>query len=226
MKDWFPFTDYDFYSYLACGLLFLFGLDFWSTGGQYFLHDDWTFIRGALIVAFSYVVGQVISIPSSIILEHGLARKLLRPPAVIMISSEQSGIEKFIEFLVGRHYSPLPQNVIEKIFINAQQDTGLSKQQLEANIKEIFVVALKKSRDSQDTQNRINFFRNQYSLGRNIAFSSFVLTILFFQKAIWGNLPACWGTLALVITLGMLLRFLKFYSCCAKEVLTSYAYKT
>lgn len=226
-KDWFPFTDYDFYSYLACGLVLLFGFDYWSTGGQYLLHDNWTFFQGALAISLAYVTGQIIAIPSSIFIEHWLARKVLRPPAILLISGTQNKTEKFIEkFLIGRHYSPLPKGVIEKIFSKAEQDTELSRQELEKDIKEIFVPALELARSVPETKSRIDFFRNQYSFSRNMAFSGLVITILFCDSALRsGNESALpFAILSSIMSFGMLVRFLKFYSCCATEVLRAYAY--
>jgi hypothetical protein len=227
VKEWFPFTDYDFYSYLACGLVLLFGLDYWHTGGQYLFHDNWTFFQGALTVSLAYVAGQIIAIPSSMLIEHWLARKVLRPPAVLLISGAQNKVEKFIErFLIGRHYSPLPKGVINKIFLNAEKDTGLSRAKLEANLQEIFVPALEWARGVPETRSRIDFFRNQYTFSRNMAFSGLVVTVLLIDCTIRGHKPETlsWSIFSFILSMGMLIRFLKFYSCCATEILRKYAY--
>ena len=225
MKDWFPFTSYDFYSYLACGMVFLFGVDYWYSGGQYLLHE-WTVSQGALIVALSYIVGQIIAIPSSMVLEHCLVRSALRAPAILMLSEKQNKTEKFIEkYLIGRHYSPLPKNVISRVYMRAEEETGLSHTALEADVNEIFAPALVNARKTAEIRDRIDFFRNQYSFSRNVSFSAFLVFLLMLDGYFRiGNEDFLAGMIfAFFISFGMLVRFIKFYSCCAAEVLRSYA---
>ena len=217
MKDWFPLTSYDFYSYLACGMFFLFGLDYWYSGGQYLLRE-WTVFQGALLISLSYIFGQIMAIPASMIFEHWLARGILRAPAILMLSDKQNKVEKFIEkYLIGRHYSPLPKNVVSRIYMRAKNDTGLSHEDLKNDINEIFAPALVNARKNTETCNRINFFRNQYSFSRNMAFSGFLVFFLLLDSALRSGNDEALGLLFLsfLIIFGMFLRFIKFYSCCA-----------
>ncbi len=226
MKDWFPFTNYDFYSYLACGLVFLFGLDYWYTGGAYFINNEWTFFRGALVIGLAYISGQIIAIPASMLFEHWLIRSVLRAPAILLLSSEHSKFEKFIEkILIGRHYSPLPKNVISRIFTRAEKETGLSYVELRVDIQEIFAPALVNARKNTEIRGRIDFFRNQYSFSRNVSFSGFLVFFLLLDSVFrTGNTDSFELVFfALLLSFGMLIRFIKFYSCCAAEVLRSYA---
>lgn len=187
------------------------------------MHDNWSFIGSSIVIALAYVVGQVISIPSSIILEHLIVRKLLRPPALILLSERQSAVEKFIEnYLVGRHYSPLPRSVVDKAFSHAIRDTGLTKEALKQDLKPIFVSAIINSRKCNNA--RICFFRNQYSFSRNITFVTALMIPLFLYKSIIGEFSFLWPTILLLASILMFIRFLKFYSCCAAEVISSYAY--
>jgi hypothetical protein len=59
---------------LACGLVLLFAIDYWHDAGHYLMHDNWTFLQVALVMALAYVTGQIIAMFSSIIFENGLAR--------------------------------------------------------------------------------------------------------------------------------------------------------
>src|ERR1043166_8109389 len=63
-KD-FPFTTYDFYAYLASGLLFLFSVDLIYTGGLIFARPEGNFVQIAIVVAAGYISGQILAIPSS-----------------------------------------------------------------------------------------------------------------------------------------------------------------
>jgi hypothetical protein len=225
MKDWFPLTSYDFYSYLACGMVFLFGFDYWYSGGAYVLRE-WTVLQGALAVGLAYVIGQIIAIPASMLFEHWLVRSVLRTPAILLLSDKQNKLEKFIErFLIGRHYSPLPKNVISRIYMRAEEETGLSYVDLKADVKEVFAPALVNARKNSEARDRIDFFRNQYSFSRNISFSGvlvfFLMLDYFFRVGNDDGLVVM--IFSLLMSFGMLIRFIKFYSCCAAEVLRSYA---
>jgi hypothetical protein len=225
MKDWFPLTSYDFYSYLACGMVFLFGFDYWYSGGTYLLRE-WTVSQGAFTVGLAYLLGQIIAIPASLLFEHWLIRSVLQAPAILLLSDKQNKLEKFIEkFLIGRHYSPLPKNVISRIYQRAEEETGLSYVDLKADIQAVFAPAMVNARQNTETSTRIDFFRNQYSFSRNISFSAILVFFLmldyFFRLGKDDSLMYMF--FALFISCGMLIRFIKFYSCCAAEVLRSYA---
>ncbi|MCG8097226.1 MAG: hypothetical protein JAZ17_26990 [Candidatus Thiodiazotropha endolucinida] len=224
MKDWFPLTSYDFYSYLACGMVFLFGLDYWYSGGVYLLRE-WTVLQGVLAVALSYIIGQIIAIPASMILEHWLVRSVLRAPAKLLLSEDQSRLEGFIEkYFIGRHYSPLPKNVISRIYIRAEEETGLSHEDLRTDVNEVFAPALVNARKITEIRDRIDFFRNQYSFSRNVSFSAFLVFLLmsdsYFRSGVESSLGGMLFTF--LISFGMLIRFIKFYSCSAAEVLRNY----
>lgn len=226
MKEWFPFTDYDFYAYLACGLVVLCGADYWHSGGQYILHNDWTFIQGLLAVAVAYVAGQIIAMPSSLILENAIARGILRPPVAVQVSDTQGKAEQVIgKYLIGRYYAPLPQSLRTKILQKAQRQTGLNIDELRQNPDELFMPAYHAARQSEDTCKRMDDFRNQYGFNRNMAFSGLVVMLLMLDKALRGGDVDAYGlaALALILSLGMFVRFLKFYACFAAEVLRAYA---
>lgn len=226
MKQYFPFTNYDFYGYLSCGLLLLFVVDYWCSGGHYLARDNWTVFQGALVVSLSYIIGQIIATLSSFLLEHVLARMLLRSPLVILLSERQGATRHWlIHLVVNRYYAPLPSSVRAKIFENAEKHTGLSRAELEANIEEIFEPAFHVARTIEDVRKRMDDFRNQYGFNRNMAMSGCIAAGLLFHSACHGNIEAYkWTVLALVLSLGMLLRFLKFYSSFTTEVLRTYAF--
>ena len=51
MKNWFPFTDYDFYGYLASGFVLLFAVDYVFTDGIMRRREKWTGVKSVLAVA-------------------------------------------------------------------------------------------------------------------------------------------------------------------------------
>lgn len=228
MKQWFPFSDYDFYGYLACGLVLLFGLDYWHSDGHYLIHNDWTFFQGALLTSLAYVTGQIVAMLSSALLENGFARTLLRPPVVILMSTRQIWYERWISCLIaGRYYAPLPSGLCDKVFNNAEKQTSKTRAHLEGDIEEVFMLAYTVARTVEDARKRMDDFRNQYGFNRNMAMSSLIAASLLFHRA-WcdsDNDARMLAILALILSLGMLGRFLKFYSCFAAEVLRTYAFQ-
>ena len=228
LKQWFPFTDYDFYGYLACGLVLLFTLDYLYGSGQYIIHNDWTFLQGALITAVAYITGQIVAIPSSLLLEDLLARKILRSPSTILMSNHQTCLERWILCpIAGRHYAPLPNGTRSKIFENAEKQTGLPRKDLEKNVEEFFLPAFTTARTVDDARERMDNFRNQYGFNRNMALSGFISAILLFHCAWYSSDHQIYNfaMLALILSFGMLTRFLKFYSSFSAEVLRTYAFQ-
>lgn len=228
LKDWFPFTNYDFYAYLASGLVLLCAIDFWATGGQLLRRENWTFLQGSVVVAVGYITGQIVSIPASGILEGFVAHTLLRPPIAVLISAKSNCLERFLSrFLIGRYYAPLPSGTREKILARAEMETGLSRSKLCTLPEEIFAPAHSWARKFEDTRNRMDDFRNQYGFNRNMAMTSFITTLLMFDRFRHhdDDIAAVLMVFALLLSLGMMLRFLKFYSSFAAEVFQVYAYR-
>jgi len=50
MRNWFPFTDYDFYGYLASGFVLLFAADYVLVEETLMLRQDWAFVEIVLVV--------------------------------------------------------------------------------------------------------------------------------------------------------------------------------
>lgn len=228
MKEWFPFTNYDFYGYLSSGLVMLCALDYWATGGQLVLRDNWTFLQIAVAVAVAYVTGQVISIPASAILETVIARRILRPPVAVLLSDHQGPVERTVgRFCIGQYYAPLPTAVREIILKKAEAQTRLPRERLLQNMEELFIPASAWARQFDDTRARMDDFRNQYGFNRNMAMTAFISALFLLERfnRTSYEIDAVWMTFALIVSAGMLLRFLKFYSCYAAEIFRAYAYQ-
>lgn len=226
MKQWFPFTDYDFYGYLAAGLPVLFALDYSLTGGALLVTGTPTFMQGVLIVALAYIVGQIIAIPSSVFLEMCVARKILRPPVAVLLSDKAGCRDWIISTLfVGRYYAPLSEGTRNKIFDLADREEGLTKAQIITKPDIIFDAAYRNARKNEDARKRMDDFRNQYGFARNITVSCLVAALLLFNRAVADQTALILAWAAIILSAGMFIRFIKFYSCFAGEMLKAYAYK-
>src|SRR3989344_641816 len=220
-KD-FPFTNYDFYAYLASGLFFLFSLDLILSGGLVFRQQSWNFVQIVLIVAMSYIAVQILAIPSSTILEHFLMSVVFRKPLVIQTGSKASRWhERLLGWFVGRYYEPLPASMREKILAKAREATGKKEEELLADPEAIFHPAFSAARNSEDTRNRLDDFRNQYGFARNICFVGIVVLILGLWFKVLGTAAI---TLLVILIVGMFLRYVKFYAAFCSDVLRALAY--
>ncbi len=221
IKD-FPFTTYDFYAYLASGIVFLFSADFILTGGMIFSQTSWSFVESTVAVASAYIVGQIIAIPSSIILEHFLLGIVFRRPMQILMSPKPiRWHERVLSVLVGRYYSPFPESIQKKILTKASHILGKPDTEILENIESLFQPAYAVARQNEDVRNRMDDFRNQYGFARNISFVGLLLLVMaFWQHMTWPSLII----LLTCVAAGMFLRFAKFYASFSAELLRTFAF--
>ena len=230
MKSWFPLTDYDFYGYLANGFVLLFVVDYIFSSGAIMGRENWTFVQIVLAIAVAYFTGQIFDIPSSIVLEHWLARRVLRPPTALLVGAVQMRrLDWFIaRWMVGRYYEPLPETTRRIILEKAATATNKDSVEIESDPEAIFGVAFTVARRNEDARQRMDAFRNQYGLNRNVAFTALISVCLFLWKA--GNddesRAYLFAAFALILAVGLFIRFLKFYSAFAAEVLRTFAFST
>src|SRR5687768_3596883 len=122
MKQYFPFTDYDFYAYLTAGAGLLFALDLTFNNGGVTRLPEWTVVKIALLTGLAYVIGQLIASLSSVILEQWIAERVLYSPLVLMLGTREPRYrERLVGRVVGRYYDALPLQVREKIVKNCRQ---------------------------------------------------------------------------------------------------------
>ncbi len=223
MKTWFPFSDYDFYTYLSSGILILFALDYLLTGGSTTFTKTWTTQQIILGLIIAYVMGQIITIPSSILYESILLNKVLGHPMEIQLGSNMKKNQRNITMLLGKDYKLLPESVRKNVIERAKKETNLSEKILLEDKLNIFDAAFVGARTHEEDKVRIDDFRNQYGFNRNMSFASF-LTALFIaiSNTPGGNVMTL---IFILLGIGMMIRFLSSYSSFSAEVLRSYAFE-
>ena len=223
MKQWFPFTDYDFYAYLTAGLFLLLGLDLALTGGTLMLRPNWPVVQVVMLVAAAYVLGQLVAGPSSNLLEHLVARRLFRSPASLLLGLANPRFRErlFSAIFIGRNYGPLPNAMCKRILDAAAKTLGVPAI---TDAEQVFQVAFPAARSVADSAARMDQFRNLYGFCRNVSFVSIVVAIFLVLRTRLAPLPySDWEAgAALVVGVGMFGRFLKFYADFAAEVLRTY----
>ncbi|MGP0089726.1 MAG: hypothetical protein ACLPKB_07175 [Xanthobacteraceae bacterium] len=226
MKQWFPFTDYDFYAYLTSGMLLIAAIDYTFGGGVLVQRTQWTIVQIVFWTAVAYLIGQMLAGPSSAVLEHGVARGLLHPPIAILLGLQQRRWrELFLATLfAGREYAPLPDQIRDRILTGAAKTLGVARQDL-SDPEAVFNVAFPAARKVPDAAARMDQFRNLYGFSRNISFVGLIAAVLLAIKLFQTpTTHTAWLLVAvLVVAVSMFGRFLKFYAAFSYEMLRTYS---
>lgn len=226
MKNWFPFTDYDFYAYLTAGLIVLFALDYGLGGHLIISRDNWPFIHVVFVVAVAYLVGQIIGSLASIVLEHWIARRILRPPVAVMMGlGKDRRVEAFIgRWLIGRYYEPMSENRRVVILNKVAKKLGKRPEDID-DPEDVFQVAFPEARAVSDSAERMDNFRNLYGFSRNSAFAGLISAGAFVYRAVVMDYNDLywWVLVILLLSFGMYVRFLKFYAAYSAEILRTFA---
>ena len=84
------------------------------------------------------------------------------------------------------------------------------------------------ARRNEDARQRMDAFRNQYGLNRNVAFTALISACLFLGNVCNDDESRVYlfAVFALILAVGLFIRFLHFYSAFAAEVLRTFAFST
>ncbi len=222
MRTWFPFSDYDFYTYLSSGILILFALDYLMTGGSAGFEKSWTTQQIILGLIVAYVMGQIITIPASILYETILLNKIFGHPMEVQLGYSSSKFRTFISLFLGKDYRFLPESVRKNVIERAKNETNLTEAVLMKDKLNIFDVAFVGARGREEDKIRIDDFRNQYGFNRNMSFASF-LTAFFIYRSSSVNSSSL-SLVFIFLGLGMMIRFLTSYTSFSAEIFRSYAF--
>ena len=226
MKNWFPFTDYDFYAYLTSGMIVLFSLDYGLNAGVILQRAHWPFIHIVFLIAMAYLVGQIVAGAASIILEHWIIRRIFRSPIAVMIGHGKERIgEGFIgRWLIGRNYELESENMRSIVLKKVAKKLQKQPEDID-DPEDIFQVAFPVTRTISDSAQRMDDFRKLYGFSRNLAFAGLISAVAFVYRATVTGQDAMywWALLIILLSFGMFVRFLKFYAAFSAEILRSYA---
>ena len=209
---------------LTAGAGLLFAIDLTFNDAAITRLPEWTVVKIGLVTALAYVTGQLIAGLSSLLLEHWLARRILRDPVSLQLNFTEPRRREWVvgKYVVGRYYEALPPAVREKVL-------RLCAKGLEtapggcgpAQVDDIFQWCFARARQSSDAAARLGEFLKLYGFNRNVALVGLIAALLFLSRAtLTGEVNFfLWSGLSLVIAFGCLTRFLKFYAAYSAEVL-------
>lgn len=218
MDQKFPFTTYDFWAYLSAGFLLAAALD--QAAGTRLLHrEQWTIVQGAITVCGAYVLGQLVASLSSWLFERMFVGKLLGYPRQVLFG--QARAWKIVQRLLPSYFEQLPA-ATQLAVMEKGQKVGIGSAG-----EALFWAAYANARATPVVMNRLENFLNQYGFCRNTALVAFIdAAVLYWAYMQPSGDPAhlIWSRVALLIGIGLTLRYLKFLRHYSVEVFTSFAY--
>src|SRR6266566_6707064 len=111
-----PFDPYDFFGYLASGLLVAVGMDR-VLGFPRVLGQDFKVVDAAVLLLGVYVAGQIVATLAKATFEDGFVDKILGRPSVNLFREKRPLIRGA---LFRGFYQPLPANVRKKVMEKAR----------------------------------------------------------------------------------------------------------
>lgn len=224
MKDWFPFTNYEFYAYFTSGMVVLAAVDRAFMCSTLASQADWKVVIAVFWVAMAYLIGQIVAIPSSAIFEHLIAKRVLRDPSAVILGLQaQRFRERCFGTVVGaREYEPFPADYRAQVVAKLARALNVTESNVQA--ESAFQCALVPARSIPDSANRMDNFLNQYGFCRNVSFASLIATVLLTILACHSGdrLDALLAVGAGVVAVGLFIRFIKFYAAYTREVFRAF----
>ena len=59
MRDWFPLTNYEFYAFVASGMLLVASIDYCFADAVLVNRTEWTLVQIVFWTVVSYIAGQI-----------------------------------------------------------------------------------------------------------------------------------------------------------------------
>ncbi len=216
-----PFGVYDFFGYVAPGMLVVAGLE-WTIGYPHLLNNDLKPFAIALLVLAVYVAGHIAAAPARAVLEDWLARRVLGPPSTnLLANASRRRLERFFP----SYFVPLPAATHARITERATQEGCIELGESLFLHARFHDHTLKNGRLIA----KLDRFVGMYGFARNMAFACLAVSASLGAKIVSGRGAADDGTRALLLLAAgvfLLYRFLKFYRQYSFELLNNFgAYK-
>jgi hypothetical protein len=210
-----PFSVYDFFEYLASGFLLIVALDY-SRSQQWVLRDDLSVVWGLFWVIIAYITGQILAGPSAWLLERIIVGRWLMRPSTNLFRDPPN---KWWARLFPGYFTPFPQAIRNKVQDKAKAN-GISE------IGEaLFINAFGQVKTDERVMARLTAFASLYGFCRNVSvaclLAASIIGIGSWQTGAMHKLS--WALVALVGSIGMFYRYLKFFRQYSYELFITYA---
>jgi hypothetical protein len=213
-----PFATYDFFGYLASGLLLVIGMEL-TLGFPRILGQDLRPVDLVALLLAIYVGGQLIATPSKAVLEDGLVEKILGRPNVSLFRQRRPS---FRGALFPGFFKPLPTAVQDRVL------SRVASEGIKDPGEALFLIVRYSPEVRADERllARLDTFLNLYGFARNLAFTSLLVGAALAARRWWpGADPALtkYALTALAVGILLLYRHLKFFRQYSYELFNAYA---
>jgi len=212
-----PFSVYDFFAYLASGAMIVTSVDY-LFGEQLLLRPTLSPQQYVLLVIASYIVGQVVSHLSAVVLDHWLVKRVLGGSVGVLLASEYSRSPWARVF--PQYFHGLKATTSARVISKAERrGCDLKGDELYDHCYAVVTEA------SERAANRLDYLKSQYGFARNIAFAFFCSAMMIVYEDVAGprHVNLRWVAVGVAVSVCMLYRYLKFYLEYASELLKRYA---
>ncbi len=230
-----PFSTYDLFGYLASGFILIIATDY-AADAHWLLHREKVPAPEAIFwTLLAYVLGHIVANVSSFCIEHLFVRKYLVSPEVTLF---EPNFKSRWRWIFPIFYQAFPEGTRNRIAAAAAQRNF----QFTPN-RAFFFHCHAIVKHDKSTLERLSSFLNLYGFCRNISMAALLtIPILIWGAchkanpftfrpadidwANWGAIEGSklrWALAALLIAVGMLYRYLKFFKHYTVEVYQSYA---
>jgi hypothetical protein len=206
------------WAYLSAGFLLLFVADY-VANTDLLNRESWTVVQGIVAISAAYAVGYLAASVSSFTLERILVRKLLGYPTDVLFGKFKACA--WIRFCLPGYFKPLP-NHTQQAALNRGRDEGVN-----THGEALFYAAHAYARVTPPVMSRLDNFLNLYGFCRNTATVAIIDSAMLYWSYRFNGGPEenlYWSWVALLMGLGITLRYLKFFRHYSVEVFTAYAY--
>jgi hypothetical protein len=213
-----PFDPYDFFGYIASGLVLIVVAQLTLGFPMVFGADLKPFDMAVTVLAV-YIAGQIVAGPSKALLEDLLTQRVLGSPTKNLLSDTRP---RLLRFIFPGYYTPLPKSIRSKIAAKID-----ALQLINTDTEGIFL-SIRFAPDvlASDTLiARLSTFRDQYGFNRNVSFSLLFAAMCFVIAAhVKSNdLLDHYSIAAFVAGTLLFYRYLKFYRQYSYELFNTYA---
>jgi hypothetical protein len=211
-----PFDPYDFFGYLAAGLLVVVGMDL-TLGFPRILGQDLKVVDVAVLLLGVYVAGQLTATPARAVIEDGIVGKVLGRPSVNLLRAERPLIRGFV---FPGFFKPLPEPIRLRILAKARAD-GMEH---DGEALFLHVRYLPEILGNEKLMARLAGFLNKYGFARNLAFTSLLVAIaLLIKGRLEGDQRLLdYAYLGFVAAVLLFYRYLKFFRQYSYELFNTY----
>lgn len=216
--DKIPFDPYDFFGYLASGLVVLVGMDL-TFGFPNILGQELGAVESFILLLTVYVTGQIVATPAKGLFEDLVVGLLLKRPSINLFRPIPP---KILRWIFPRYFAPLPELTRTRILSRASAggvpETG---EGLFLHVR--YNPAI---RGDEKLMKRLDSFRDKYGFNRNLSFSSLsvgiALTIEARLDSVTDSSPEKYGLAALAVGIFLFYRYLKFFRQYSYELFNAY----